>query len=871
MSRVLPTGTVTFLFTDIEGSTRLLRALGPSYRELLEAHDALIRKEMTAAGGVEVSNEGDAFFMVFESARDAVSASVAIQRSLATHEWPDGAEVRVRMGLHTGTGVLGGENYLGLDVHRAARVAAIAHGAQVLLSSTTASAVDQRLSDGVALRDLGAHLLKDLAQPEQLYQLVIDGLPAEFPAPDAVGAIPNNLPTHLPIFIGRRRELAEASDLLDQARLLTLTGPGGTGKTRLAIQLAEEVSERFPDGTFFISLASIREQELVPSAIAEGVGIHSAGTKLPPLDQLLDYVAGRRILLLLDNFEQVLDAAPVVTRILGAAPACSVVVTSRTPLHLGIEQELRVPPLELPDEQTQLTLDSADQYEAVALFIERARAARQDLSLNEDDLPAVAELTRRLDGLPLAIELAAARARIMSPSELLERLDIDMLAGGPRDVPSRQRTLRNTISWSYDLLDEPSRRLFERFSVFVDGAALEEAEAVCGPADDLGIPPLDGLSQLVEQSLLRPPSTELPLFRMLVTIRQFAAEQLEAKGHTTAMRNRHAEAYLAVAERAAPEMLGLNRSQWLDRLSRENGNLRAALVWSLEKQDTESAIRLACAQWRFWQMRGHLYEGGERFDEVLALPDQDPELRANALEGAGGIAYWRGDLDAAQVKWAEALEIQRQVGDPPGIANALYNLSFPIGFSGDISGARALLDEGLAIYQELGDQGGIANIYYAFGALWYNDGLVSEAQDYFRRSVEIFRDLDKPFGLGWALFAAGELLIGIGELEEARSHLEEGLQLFLEVDDVSVVPPFLNDFAALASATNQTARAIRLAGARDGLSSRTGADPPNVSPVFPDLAPEKLASLEGELAAVYAERAAMTQEEAVAYALDERP
>ncbi len=865
----LPTGTVTFLFTDIEGSTRLLQALGPTYRNLQAGHDALIRKAVSSAGGVEVRTEGDAFFVAFQSAGSAVSAAVAAQRSLAAHEWPAGAEVRVRMGLHTGAGVLGGDDYIGLSVHRAARVASIAHGGQVLLSSTTASLVEQDLPDDVALQDLGGHLLKDLAQSEHIYQLVIGGLAAEFPPLATVDAIPNNLPTHLPTFVGRERELAAAAELLERARLVTFTGPGGTGKTRLAIQLAAQVGPQFPDGAFFVSLASIRDEGLVPSAITEALGIHSAGTRLPPLAQLLAYVSGRRILLLLDNFEQVLGAAPAVTQILDAAPACSVLVTSRTPLHLSAEEEIPVSPLELPDAGTPPTLETADQSEAVALFMERAQTARPDLTLDDHDLAAVAEVTIRLDGLPLAIELAAARTNIMTPPELLARLDIDLLTGGPQDVPSRQQTLRNTISWSYDLLEEPAQSLFERFSVFVGGATLDEAEAVCGAAEDLGTSVVEGLSQLVEHSLLRPPSTEIPRFRMLVTLRQFAAEQLSARGETDAMRRRHAEVYLALAERAAPEMLGNDRSKWLDRLSADHGNLRAALSWALEGPEPEIAIRLASAQWRFWQMRGHLYEGQERFDEVLALPEQTLELRAGALEGAGGIAYWQGDLEAARVPYSEALGVERQLGNPAGIANALYNLSFPVGFAGDISGARELLDEGLAIYDELGDQAGIANINYAFGALWYNDGLIEEAHEYFRRTIEISRDLDNPFGLGWALFAAGELRIGVGELDEARADLEEGLQLFLDAGDVSVIPPFLNDFAALAKTDDQMDRAIRLAGARDGLSSRSGADPPNVSPVFPDLTTEVLAALEGEPAVIYAEGLAMTQDEAVAYALHE--
>ena len=472
---VLPTGTVTFLFTDIEGSTRLLQALGPTYGDLQAGHDALIRQAVSSAGGVEVRTEGDAFFVAFESAGSAVSAAVAAQRSLASHEWPAGAEVRVRMGLHTGAGVLGGDDYIGLSVHRAARVASIAHGGQVLLSSATASLVEQDLPDDVALRDLGGHLLKDLAQSEHIYQLVIGGLVAEFPPLATVDAIPNNLPTHLPTFVGRQRELAAAAQLLERARLVTFTGPGGTGKTRLAIQLAAQVGSQFPDGAFFVSLASIRDEGLVPSAITEALSIQSAGTRLPPLDQLLAYISGRRILLLLDNFEQVLGAAPAVAQILDAAPACSVLVTSRTPLRLSAEEEMPVSPLELPDVGAPPTLEAADQSEAVALFMERAQTARPDLTLDNHDLAAVAEVTIRLDGLPLAIELAAARTNIMTPPELLARLNMDLLAGGPQDVPSRQQTLRNTISWSYDLLEEPARLLFDRFSVFVEGATLEEA------------------------------------------------------------------------------------------------------------------------------------------------------------------------------------------------------------------------------------------------------------------------------------------------------------------------------------------------------------------------------------------------------------
>src|SRR5438445_3027794 len=486
--RGLPAGTLTFLFTDIEGSTKLQTELGTDrYQDVLETHTRILR-DAFKDGGFEVRVEGDALFVVFPVAAKAVRATAAAQRALAAASFPHGATVRVRMGMHTGEGrpatADAGADYVGLDVNRAARVAAAGHGGQVLLTEATATLARPDLDDGVSFRDLGEFRLKDLANPEHLYQLVISGRPADFPPLRTLDRTATFLPAQPSTFIGRTREIAEGLRLLERARLVTLTGPGGTGKTRLSLRIAEESAADFGDGTFFVPLAPISDRDLVPSTIAHTLGVQVSGSELP-LPRLLDHLKGKRMLLVLDNFEQILPAAPIVGQLLGASSALKVIASSRAPLRISGEQEFPVPPLEVPDPQHLPTLDVLAQSDAVRLFVERAGAVRPDFRVTPENAAAVAEICNQLDGLPLAIELWAARVKVLTPQAMLPKLreGLDMLASTARDLPERQRTLRGAIAWSWDLLNKSEKSLFARLGVFVAGAMLPEIEAVSGDGD----------------------------------------------------------------------------------------------------------------------------------------------------------------------------------------------------------------------------------------------------------------------------------------------------------------------------------------------------------------------------------------------------
>lgn len=872
--RPLPTGTVTFLFTDIEGSTRLLQRLGDRYRGVLEEHSRLLRDAFVEAGGYPVSTEGDSFFVVFASAPAAVLGAASAQRALAEHEWPEGEQVRVRMGLHTGEGKLGGDNYIGIDVHRAARIMSAAHGGQVLVSGSTQSLVEGSLPHGVALRDLGRHRLKDLEVPERVFQAVIDGLQEEFPPIRSLDARPNNLPTQLTSFVGRRREIEAVKEALAGTRLLTLTGPGGTGKTRLGIQVGQEVLGSFEHGVYFVALAPIVDPLLVPSTIAHTLGLAEEGTR-PILDTLREHLRDRELLLILDNFEQITDAAPMVSDLLSDAPRLKALVTSRAVLRVSGEQEHPVPPMELPDLAHLPPADALTGYEAVSLFIQRAKAVHPGFVVTDENAPAVAEICARLDGLPLAIELAAARVRVLSPQAILDRLAsrLALLTGGARDLPRRQQTLRDAIGWSYDLLDEPERMLFARASVFVGGWSLEAAEPVCDPGGELPMDILDALASLVDKSLLRRSDTDAgePRFRMLQVIREYAMERLEQSEEAPEVRDRHASFFLELAQHAEPHYMGPEQARWLDTLELEHDNLRAALE-RLKDVDLPRALVLGGTLWRFWQMRGYLQEGRARLTELLELPgsSDDPKARVKALEGAGGVAYWQADFETARRFYQESLEIHRARGDRSGEANALYNIGFTYGAAGiDPVKATSLTNEAIAIFRELGDRSGEAKCLWALSWSAWTQGDFERAHPYLVEAERAFRELQDPFSLGWVLHTLGLIAIVGGELEDAARHLREGLTIFAEARDLSGVTLLLGDFAWLADAGGHRDRAVRLLGAAEALARETGTD------LF--LAGREVAGLpdpedwlvDDGAQAIRAEGGALSVDEAVAYALKE--
>jgi predicted ATPase/class 3 adenylate cyclase len=848
----LPTGTVTFLFTDIEASTRLAGQLGTQrWGEVLTQHAAIIRGAAREHGGVIVRTEGDSFFLAFRSARDAVATAADAQRALVRQSWAHGATVKVRIGMHTGENAMPGtpENaadYVGYDVHHAARVSAAGHGGQVLISSATRVLVGDQLPEGVTVRGLGEHRLKDLSEPDELFQLVIDGLPDTFPALRTLSSVANNLPVQLTTFIGRRKELAEARALLDRTRLLTLVGPGGTGKSRLSLELAAQVLDRFPDGVWQVRLAPISDPDLLGSAIAQALGL-VVPPKVAPIDHVVADLKGKEALLVLDNFEQIVAAAPEVGRILSECSRVKAIVTTRIVLRIAGEQEYPVPPLTLPDPEHVPDVEELSRAEAIQLFVERARAAQPDFMLTSENARSVVGIVAQVDGLPLAIELAAARVKILPPQALLERLasGLGILQSSARDVPARQQTLRGAIAWSYDLLDPGLRRLFQRLSVFRGGAALQQIERVCGPAAEVDREVLDGVAELVDHSLLRRvASAAEPRFVMLETIREYARETLDESAEATAIDLRHAQAYLALAQELAAGLFGAKQKELLDRFDLEQGNLRVALDicthTSCADRETcecaptehkaddvrvEVSLRLVSALWRYWQMRGHLQEGRQRSERVLSLPgaDQHGEAFLSALEAFGGVTYWLGDFEATKSTYERRLALARSTGDERALANALYDMSFVyLVPSAELDTGEQLLQESLAIFKRLGDRVGEAKVLWGLGILFMGRRRWDEAGELLPRIVAAFREADNRFGLGWALHNVGVLAVRTGKLQEARAPLTEGLELFRAAGDLSGVVLLLLDFAELAAAQGQTERSLRIYGAATELAKSSG-------------------------------------------------
>ena len=863
----LPTGTITFLFTDIEGSTKLLQELGDRYREVQEAHFEVLRRAIAEGEGHEIRTEGDAFFAVFASAAGAVRAAVAAQRGLAQRDWPHGRPLRIRIGMHTGEGKLGGDDYLGLDVNRAARIAAAGHGGQVVLSDTTRALVAHDLPEGVTLRDLGDHRLKDLEHPEHLHDLVIEDLDSEFPVLKTLDARPNNLPTALTSFVGREREIDDVQKALSGARLVTLTGPGGTGKTRTALEVAARALVDFADGAFFVDLSPIADPALVPSAIATVLGAKEepGGTTL---DAAKTHLAEKELLLVLDNFEQIVEAAPAVDEILHAAPKVKVLVTSRNVLHIPGEREFPVPPLELPDPADLPDLETLSQYEAVALFIDRARAVRPDFEVTNESAPAVAEICARLDGLPLAIELAASRVRSLSPQEILPRLEqrLALLTTKAPSLPERQRTLRGAIDWSHELLDDGERALFARLSVFAGGSTVDAAEAVAGGDADV----LDGLASLLEKSLLRRTETAggETRFAMLETIREFARERLDEDPDAKATARRHAEFFVAFAQEAEPHLEAEDQAQWLDRCEREHDNIRTALRWAIDSGELTLAESMAAPLWRFWQQRGHLREGRRWLDEILAMPGEADATRAAALSAAGSVAYWQSDWDAMKRHYADALATYQEIGDRRGEMLARYNSAFiPMMAEGDADEAYAQFEKVLKIARELGD---LRIIGRASGAMAYSSFMKSDyeaAIGPLEESMEFSRRAGDQFHVGDSLQSMGQVYRMMGDLPGARRYYHQALDLHEEVGNLPMIVAVLHMLSATASAEGDHQRAARLWGAAEAAWDEVGGGAPH--PLMrlgdPVAAAEEALGREtvGEL---LAEGRAMDLEKAVAYA-----
>jgi predicted ATPase len=764
--RKLPAGTVTFLFTDIEGSTRLLRDLGDAYADALAAHRRALREAFAAHGGVEVDTQGDAFFVVFSSAADAVEAAGAAQEALGL------GPVRVRMGVHTGTPITTAEGYAGLDVHLGARIAASGYGGQVLLSRAT-----RDLLDGEELRDLGEHRLKDFEQPVWIYQLG-DAL---FPPLKTISN--TNLPRPASSFVGRERDVAQVISLIrNGARLVTLTGPGGSGKTRLSIEAASELVGEFRNGVFWVGLAELRDASLALETIGQTLGAH---------EELSAHFGEKELLLLLDNLEQVVDAAPALAALVEACPNLKLLVTSRELLRVRGEVEYEVLPLADPD--------------AVELFCARAR-----LQLG----PAIAELCRRLDNMPLALELAAARTKALSPEQILERLSQRLdLFKGTRDADLRQQTLRATIEWSYDLLTADEQQLFARLAVFAGGCTLEAAERVCDPN-------LDTLQSLVQKSLVRHTGER---FWMLETILEYAAERLAEAGEAEKVSRRHAEHFVAFAERAEPELDRADHLLWLDRLEEEQDNFRSALAWSLEGPEPELGLRLCATLRKFWFWRDYVAEGQRWFDLARSRLSEAPDpLRAWVLARAGMNAIFRNEYELARTLLEESLAVLRELGDPRRTAEALVHLGHTMLQLMNHEEALACYEEALALYREAGDPPGIAFALHALGEYLRDRGNDQRARELLEEAAVLARREGNLLRAAFVIHGLGDLALDQEEFDRAAELYTEGLAFCRSLDLERGLAHCLAGLASTAAGKGAEERGAHLWGAVEAVEQNLG-------------------------------------------------
>ena len=808
----LPSGTVTFLFTDVEGSTSLLHDLGAEgYADALAEHRRVIRHACAAQGGVEVDTQGDAFFFAFPTAPGAVFAAEAMTEALAP------GPILVRVGLHTGMPLLTDEGYIGDDVHFAARVAASGHGGQVIVSTTTADLVD------IDFRDLGEHRLKDIVEAVSIFQLG-EGV---FPPLKTISN--TNLPRPASSFVGREAELAQVLSRIESgARLITLSGPGGSGKTRLALEAVSTLVPQYKAGVFWVGLASLRDPALVTETISQTLGAK---------DGLAEHIGERELLLLLDNLEQVIEAAPEFSSLLSACPNLTLLVTSRELLRVQGEVEYPVPPLAEP--------------EAVSLFCERAQ-----LTPGKE----IAELCARLDSLPLAVELAAARTKVLSPAQILERLSgrLDLLKGG-RDADPRQQTLRATIEWSYDLLSEAEQQLFARLSVFAGGCTLEAAEEVCD-AD------LDTLQSLVEKSLLRFSNAR---YWMLETIREYAGEQLAEAVGAGEVRQRHLELFLQVAEEAEPELRGPRAGEWLDRLETEHHNLRAALSDAADKGQDALYLRLAGALARFWWTRAHLAEGTRWLEEALARPGAPPDARARALRGLGYLTWARGERAQSGRCHEEALALYREIGDSFGTGASLMNLGVFWREEGDLPRARRLMEEAASVHRTSGDVSAIAHTLGQLGLLALAEGDLERAAGLCEEGLALAREAGNDYAAAIILRAIAPVALQRGDHAEAAKHFGQGLEISRRLGYEGAVASGLKGMAAAAAAGGDHERAARILGAANALDERLHGTPDPPEPpddaLFLAIARSHMGD-ERSLDA-WADGRSMSLEDAVEYAL----
>jgi predicted ATPase/class 3 adenylate cyclase/Tfp pilus assembly protein PilF len=829
---------VTLLSTDIVGSSATWERLGEAFGPAVEAHYAILRDAIARYGGYLVRTEGDSCLAAFDRASDAVRAAIAAQQGLQTHPWPpEVGAVRVRMGLHTGEPRFEDGIYSGPPVNRASRLQSAAHGGQILLSAVTQELAHAEMGESLVLRSLGRHRLKDLTEAESIYELQYPGMPESFPPLRTLEAFPNNLPVALTRFIGREAAIAEVKEWLRSTRLLTLTGAGGCGKTRLALQVASELLEAYPDGVWLVELAALSDPALVAQSVASVLGAREEPGR-PLAATLAEHLQSRQLLLILDNCEHLIAAcARLAESLLRTCPRLSILVTSREVLAVQGEMVWRVPSLSLPADRPPTTdhgprttdhgppttdrAPSAEhdllQYEAIRLFFDRAVASQPRFAVTAQNATAVVQVCRRLDGIPLAIELAAARVKLLSVEQIASRLDdrFRLLTGGNRTALPRQQTLRATMDWSYELLSQQERLLLRRLSVFVGGFMLEAAEAVC--SDEVDSSPLtvdsgkenlsslstvncqlstfeilDLLTSLVDKSLVVMEEHDGEAwYRLLETNRQYGAEQLRDSGEGAELARRHREWYLALAAQASAELAGADQARWLNRLEREHDNLRSAMAGFLEANELLLGMRLGTELARFWRIRGYMSEGRERLAALLVAAERiaaetDAEFeaqRAQVVHHMGALAYYQADYAAARAYYEQGIVLHRRLGRSTGLASALNNLGNVAWVEGDFPAARALYEESLVLRRELGETYGIAAALNNLGMVAQYEGDYSAAQSLYEEALVLRRSLGDPLDISDSLNNLGIVAYLLGEFARARTLYEESLSIKRELGD----------------------------------------------------------------------------------------
>ena len=876
-----PRGTVTFLFTDIEGSTRLWQQYPEGMKPALSEHDRLMRDAIESRNGYVFKTIGDAFCAAFATAADAVAAALEAREKLSAARWGEIDTIRARMALHTGTAEEREGDYFGQTLNRVARLLSTGHGGQILISQPTYELVRDSFPESALIEDLGEHRLKDLTRPEHVYQVVTSGPSNEFPALKSQDAKPNNLPIQATRLIGRENEVSAVVQLLrrDDVRLVTLTGPGGTGKTRLSLQVAGEMLAEFENGVFFIGLAPISDPDLVVGAIAQALGLQDVSGR-PLIDSLTSFLKNRHLLLLLDNFEQIISAAPLVAGLLKECPTLSVLVTSREVLRLSGEFDYAVPVLTIPKRPQNrgawnASLPELTQFESVQLFIERAAAIMPEFEVTGENAPAIAEICYRLDGLPLAIELAVARIHVLSPLEILSRLErqLPALGEGARDLPDRQRTLASTIAWSYDLLEASEKFLFRRIAVFVGGFTLDSAEAVCGgrSEESADIDMLDGFTSLTDKSLIkRDRAARGSRFMMLETIHAYAAERLEESGEGEEMRRRHAEYFTTLSASAEVGLTGPEQLQWRDRMIAEFNNLRVALLW-LEKDNPETASRALSGLWWFLGIAGLAGEGFERLEILSARPEISDSARVRATYAAALLASIQGEYERALQLGKEALQLARSFDDNKETATALFALSLTQYFKGNFDEVRKMSNEGMNLSAETGDKWIFAHLQRALGLAEGHLGNYGRGTELLEECVTRFREIGDALDVAYTLRNLGLIKLLSGDHGGVADLCRESLSISRKMEDKwSMARALINLASVAASSEGGAERAARLFGVSQALYDDIGA---RVSPSEKAMYDENVTKAKNAIGndktfdALWREGRSMSLDQAIEYAL----